>query len=266
MNFSVWQTCINNGIASYQKGHLEEAKKIFNLALTETKEFDSKDPRIADTLNNLAAILIDLSEPEVAIKHLRKAIGIWKLNQTKNNSEDSEGQLLIKEIELKIAHACNNIGVAYIKLRKSKQARFFLKRAYKTICNYLGSDSLLAFRYFDNMGILYYQEKKYKIAEKVFLQSLEGKEKIYPTGSLETARILANLTWVQMELKKPAEAELNLKRSLSLYDSFLGLNHPATTETLENLMGLLKLVGKSAEADELKHKTDNLKSILKERI
>ncbi len=51
-----WEGLIADGETAYQAGRYAEAEKLFLAALKEAEEFGGQDPRLATSLNNLAAL------------------------------------------------------------------------------------------------------------------------------------------------------------------------------------------------------------------
>ena len=51
-----WQNYMDTGVKAYQQGNYPEAEKQFTAAVKEAEGFEPQDPRLATSLNNLAAL------------------------------------------------------------------------------------------------------------------------------------------------------------------------------------------------------------------
>ena len=72
-----WEIYSAAGVAAYQRGNYAEAEKQFKAALKTAEAFAPQAPRLATSLNNLAAFYHDQSKYAEAEPLYKRALAIW---------------------------------------------------------------------------------------------------------------------------------------------------------------------------------------------
>jgi tetratricopeptide (TPR) repeat protein len=103
----------------------------------------------------------------------------------------------------------------------------------------------------NNLAALYHSQGKHTLAEKMYLQALEIKKRLYGEENVEVALNLQNLAACYCAKHKYAEAEELFKRSLAIREKILGLDHPELITTLKNYAVLLRKLNREQEAEAL---------------
>jgi tetratricopeptide (TPR) repeat protein len=100
------------------------------------------------------------------------------------------------------------------------------------------------------LGILYKSKGKLADAEKMFVQVLEGFEKVLGVEHTSTLDTVSNLGSLYVAQSRLADAEKMYRRALKGFETVLGVEHPSTLNTVNNLGILYADQGKLAEAEE----------------
>ena len=99
-------------------------------------------------------------------------------------------------------------------------------------------------------GVAASQQGKYAEAEKYYLAALKEAE-IFGPEDTRIATTLDNLALLYDTQGEYAEAEHLLKRSLKIYQKFLGPDHPNVARFLENYAALLRKTNRDAEGAQM---------------
>src|SRR5262249_35803056 len=130
--------------------------------------------------------------------------------------------------------------------RRDGEAIALLNRALKA-AQTSPSTSELAVEIFNNLGVTYARQRRFKKAEQLFQQALQTVE---GTEAFEAyaGRIFNNLGGVCEQRKYPL-AEECMTKSLMLAEAQLGPAHPALTDTLDSLGIVYTNIGRYADAE-----------------
>lgn len=75
---SDWKSLVDEGTASYERGKIPEAEVKFLAALEEAEKFGEEDPRLALSLNNLAAMYHEQGKYTLAEPLYKRALDIYE--------------------------------------------------------------------------------------------------------------------------------------------------------------------------------------------
>ncbi|AEA47544.1 tetratricopeptide repeat protein [Archaeoglobus veneficus] len=160
---------ISGGRAIYQMRMKDKAEKIFKEAEKILKELSEKDesylPMLADVLNELAVLYMDLKRNDEAEKYL-----VWALEIRKSAGNEAE-----------LAETLYNAGVFYTRTKRLdiaekyyKEGEDILRKLAKENENFLPQLGVLL----NNMGVLYRKLSRFDKAEKYHREALEIFEKL----------------------------------------------------------------------------------------
>ena len=107
-------------------------------------------------------------------------------------------------------------------------------------------------------GFEAYQGGRYAEAEKYYLAALKEAE-IFGPEDTRIATTLDNLALLYDTQGEYAEAEPLLKRSLKIYQKFLGPDHLNVARFLENYAALLRKMEREAEATEMEARAKEIR-------
>ena len=75
---TAWEKSAKAGTKAYQQGRYAESEKLLLFALKEAEKFGEQDPRLATSLNNLAALYQAQGKYAEAEPLSRRALAIWE--------------------------------------------------------------------------------------------------------------------------------------------------------------------------------------------
>ena len=75
---ATWESHLQAGMTAYQQGNYAKAEQKFSAALEKAKKFGPQDPRLATTLNNLAALYVTQGKYAEAESLYKRALAIWE--------------------------------------------------------------------------------------------------------------------------------------------------------------------------------------------
>jgi tetratricopeptide (TPR) repeat protein len=102
----------------------------------------------------------------------------------------------------------------------------------------------------DNLARLLHIQGYYGKAEAMYLQTLQGYEKVFgPEATATTLYIVGNLGALYKVLGQLDEAEKMYQRALRGKEKALGPDHPSTLDTVNDLGALYKDLGRLDEAE-----------------
>lgn len=82
-----WKSLVDEGTAAYERGKIPEAEVKFLAALEEAERFGEEDPRLALTLNNLAAMYHEQGKYTMAEPHYKRALAIYESLQGEKSAD-----------------------------------------------------------------------------------------------------------------------------------------------------------------------------------
>ncbi len=110
-----WQDNFDAGVAAFERGRSAKAEEFFVAALKQAEAFEESDPRLAKTLNNMAALYHTQGKYQMAEDHYVRSLAIHERNHGQEHPE--------------VAINLHNLAVLYSATRKYDQAEPLYKRA-----------------------------------------------------------------------------------------------------------------------------------------
>ena len=234
---TAWEKYNKAGMKAYRQGQYAEAEKQWVSALKEAETFGPQDPRLATSLNNLAALYKAQGKyAEAEPLHLRA--------------------LAIREKVLgpehpQVATSLNNLAELYRTQGKYAQAEPLYKRSLAIKEKVLGPEHPSVATSLNNLAALYKAQGHYAEAEPLYRRALAIKEKALGPEHPGVATTLNNLAELYRAQGQYAEAEPLHKRALAIREKGLGPEHPRVATSLNNLAMLYRAQGKYTEAEPL---------------
>lgn len=110
-----WQASFDAGVAAFERGRYAKAEEAFVAAMKVAESFPDSDPRLAKTLNNMAALCHTQGKFQMAEDYYVKSLAIHERNHGQEHPE--------------VAINLHNLAVLYSATRKYEQAEPLYKRA-----------------------------------------------------------------------------------------------------------------------------------------
>ncbi len=112
---NLWEEHINAGMEAYQLGDNQEAEKQFFAAVGEAEKFGPEDPRLAQSLNNLAGLYNSQGKYAEAEPLYRRALAIAEATLGPEHPN--------------VAPGINNLGALYLAQGKYAEAEPLFQRS-----------------------------------------------------------------------------------------------------------------------------------------
>ncbi|XP_034209304.1 uncharacterized protein LOC117622658 isoform X3 [Prunus dulcis] len=209
---SKWRVFTDKGRDLFLQGKLEEAEKLFLLALQEAKEgFGERDPHVASACNNLAEL--------------------YRVNKAYNKAEPLylDAISILEESfgpeDIRVGSAFHNLGQFYIVQRKLEEARV-------------------------SYEVLQLQGKG-KDSEALIQDSIRILEDGGQGESIMCVKRMRYLAQIYMKSNRLEEAEKVQRKILHIMELTKGWNSLDTVITAEGLALILQSAGSLKEAEEL---------------
>jgi len=268
------------GMYYYGRANYKDAEPLYRRALNiYEEELGANHPDVANSLNNLAALLQYQGKYADAELMLRRALKIIEeqlgtdhpivanslnslavLLQYQGKYADAEPlsrrALKIREEQLctdhpDIANSLHNLAGLLQDQGRYDDAELLYNRALKISEERLGADHPDVATSLNNLAGLFQAQGKYANAETLFRRALKINEEQLGANHPDVANNLNNLALLLHNQGKYAEAEPLFRRALKINEEQLGVDHPAVASNLNNLALLLHNQGKYAEAEPL---------------
>ncbi|GMH19406.1 hypothetical protein Nepgr_021247 [Nepenthes gracilis] len=235
---SKWRIFTDNGMEFFMQGKLDEAQKLFLLAVEEAKEgFGECDPHVASACNNLAELyrvrkVYDKAEPLYlqAIKILEESFG----------TDD-----------VRVGAALHNLGKFYLMQRKLEEARVCYERALKIKGRVLGHGHPDYADTMYHLGTVLYLQGNEKDAEALISDSIRILEEVGLGESYICITRLRYLAQIMLKSDRLEEAENVQRKILHIMELTKGWNSLDTVTAAESLAMTLQSVGKLRDAHDL---------------
>ncbi|XP_021830935.1 kinesin light chain 3 isoform X3 [Prunus avium] len=222
---SKWRVFTDKGRDLFLQGKLEEAEKLFLLALQEAKEgFGERDPHVASACNNLAEL--------------------YRVNKAYNKAEPLylDAISILEESfgpeDIRVGSAFHNLGQFYIVQRKLEEARVCYERALKIKARVLGLNHTDYADTMYHLGMVLHLQGKGKDSEALIQDSIRILEDGGQGESIMCVKRMRYLAQIYMKSNRLEEAEK-------------GWNSLDTVITAEGLALILQSSGSLKEAEEL---------------
>ena len=180
------------GEAAYQQGNYAEAERQFVAALKEAERFDREDPRLATSLNNLAAVYKAQGRDAEAEPLYKHALAI--------------DEKILGPDHPSFARDLNNLAELYRIQGRYAKSEPLIKRSLAILEVAFGSDHPdLAF-VLNNLALLYLAQSRYAEAEPLFKRALAIMEKAFGPGHPHVAVSMENYAALLRETGRNTEA------------------------------------------------------------
>ncbi len=217
------------GLLYKSQGDYYYAEEYLIFALTVAKEYFPNDSRLAICLNNLASLRQDQERYEESLSLLLQAL---EINIKTGNLKPSL-----------IAHNYNEIGNTYGSLGHYEKAEKYLGLALEFAYKSFAKDHPVIATIFNNLGILWLEQKRYQESTYIFYIAIEIGRKTL-ANSPWLANYLNNLATAFMHLGEFDTAEIYLKESVGI-DKSNNFSDSNAIKHSENLKYLHYLRGNS---------------------
>ncbi|GAB4827303.1 hypothetical protein Ancab_034190 [Ancistrocladus abbreviatus] len=225
---SKWRIFTDNGREFFMQGKLDEAEKLFLLAVEEAKEgFGEQDPHVASACNNLAELYRVRRAYDTAEPLYLKAIKIL---------EDSYGPE-----DVRVGAAFHNMGKFYLMQHRLEQARVSYERALKIKGRVLGHGHSDYADTMYHLGIMFLKSNRLEEAEHVQRKILHKMDLSKGWNSLDTVIAAESLAMTLQSLGKLMDARELLERCLDARRSLLPADHIQISANMFSLGRLLML-------------------------
>jgi len=171
-----WKASNSAGIDASKQMHFDAAEKLFRTGLKEAQKSGPDDPRVATSLNNLAANYYIERKDEQAEQLYKQALAIREKKLGQNHPD--------------VAETLDDLGLIYFLQGKDTEAQALYKRALAIEEKALGPDQPNVGKTLNYLGLLYGEQKKYSDAEALFRRSLAINDKASATDPGELSRTL----------------------------------------------------------------------------
>jgi tetratricopeptide (TPR) repeat protein len=146
-----------------------------------------------------------------------------------------------------VARSLSDLGLLYAKEGNLARAESLLARALRIDSSLAPSPDLPAL--FNNLGFLYFKEKKYVLAEKVFESAIASTEKASGPDDPDLITMLGNLATVNLAHHRYPAAEEHFRRALGIAERSFGQDQITSVRALIGLARAEAALGKSSEAE-----------------
>jgi len=225
-------------IQLYQQGRYQEAIPLAKRALAiREKALGPEHPRVAASLNNLAALYKALGDYARAEPLYKRALAIR--------------EKVLGPEHPRVAESLNNLAVLYYSLGDHARAAPLFKRALAIREKALGPEHPYVATSLNNLARLYETLGDYARAEPLYKRALAIDEKVLGKDHPSVGTYLNNLAALYYSLGDYARAEPLYKRALAIFEKALGPEHPYVATSLNNLAGLYLEDGRLKQAYEI---------------
>lgn len=189
---------------------------------------------VAATLNNLAALYLQMGEYEKALPFCKRAL------ETCEKVLGSQHPAVVITL--------NNLAGIYKSIGEYEKAFLLYERALETYEKVLGPENPDAVTTLNNLAGLYEDIGEYEKALSLYEQSLETCEKVLGSGHPFVIASLTNLAALYREMGEYKKALLLNEQALETCEKVLGSEHPYVATIMNNLAALYENMGDHEKA------------------
>ncbi|MBV8343406.1 MAG: tetratricopeptide repeat protein [Candidatus Eremiobacteraeota bacterium] len=262
------------------RADFEEAERLLRLALAVREAIHGSDhPDVAQTLNNLAGVLVETNRSTEAEALYRRALAIREASYGPDHPDvaivlsnlaslfqetnrHSEAEPLYRRAlailkgsygpdHTEAAQAFNNLANLLVVTNRFAEAEPLYRHALAIVEKSFGEEHPDVAIGLNNLARLLRDTNRLAEAEPLFRRAAATLAAVYGTGHPEIATVHNNLANVLRDLNRPAEAETLLRDALEMREKSYGPEHPRVAQSLNNLANLLRDANRSAEAERL---------------
>ncbi len=221
-------------------GKYEKAETALRKSLTiRRKLFGNENEEVANSLNNLAAVLHAQDQLKASEDTLREALDIWKKVSGSSSTN--------------LAMSLDSLGMVLLRERRLDEAEKVLREALAMQTKLAGEDDPTTATFLGNLGVALKDKDQGGLdeAEKLHRRALEIQRKHLGSANIKIAASLNNLAEVLQKKGDLAKAEANFSEALAMRRKLLGSEHPSTAMSLNNLATVLLQQNKPDKAEVL---------------
>ncbi|ANM29982.1 hypothetical protein ABI59_10985 [Acidobacteria bacterium Mor1] len=239
------------------------------------KHLEPNAQEIADSLNNVGAVLIQTNRPAEALPMIERAVGIWQgamaahpklgaayanMAQIRRAQGDVPGAIaeLEKAVEVfrqnfgprdpRLASTMHSLGKEYHRAGRLDEAERTYRNALSIREEVLGARHVETAHSMTNLGMLMRSQRRPQAAEPLYVDALSILREQLGNEHRDVASGEFNLGVLYASMGRFGEAEPLFKSSLATYETNLGDNHPTVAMILRNYVELLRQDGRADEA------------------
>jgi tetratricopeptide (TPR) repeat protein len=188
-----WERHSDAGKTAYRQRRYSDAEKEFLMALQKAEKLGSYDPRLARTLNDLAAVYSTQEKYAEAEPLYRRALEILERGEGAEQPDT--------------ATSLNNLAVLYDTQGRYSEAEALYRRALAIDEKTLGSEHADIATDLNNLAGLYDTQGKYDKAEPLYLRALAIDEKVFGRNHPIVGVDLENYAGLLRKMGRDVEAE-----------------------------------------------------------
>jgi tetratricopeptide (TPR) repeat protein len=155
-----------------------------------------------------------------------------------------------------VARGLSDLGLLYAKEGNLPRAESLLQRALRIDSSLPESSDLPGL--FNNLGFLYFKEKKYNLAENVFESAIASTEKASGPDNPDLITMLGNLATVNLSHHRYRAAEEHFRRALGIAERSFGPDQVTSVRALIGLARAEAALGKRSEAETFRQRARNV--------
>lgn len=225
----------NLGELYRMKGKFYDADQILRRALKcFESELGNDHPTVADALDVLALINIDLRKLAEAEELSRRAL---KIRESKQGSDHPE-----------LMNTLDALALALTSQQQYDEAEQLYLRSLRIAQQTFGHDNEAAGRVMNNLANLYSDIERFDKALEYHYQSLALKQNIYPDNHPATAYSMLNIGNIMLVTGNIDSAQILFEKSLAMLKVVYGQQHRDIADMLENMCKLRRVQGRYEEA------------------
>lgn len=211
-----------DGFANYAR-----AEDLFRQALEINADWHAESIRSAQSIGNLAILLLSLGDEQQSLRLGRQAESLLK----------GKGQVRA------YATALNNLGRIYARMDSLEQAESLYRQAASLYLSRYGPRTVRHAIFLSNLGAVHELLEDYENAEAEYRQALEIIDQILGQDNPFYATFLNNLAILYDFKGEPDKARVYYRQVEEIDRRVLGPQHPSYIRTLYNIAGFFHYYG-----------------------
>ena len=229
-------TAFNNlGLVYAYRGAYGKAEELLERAVELRRRLWGEDPRVAESLQNLAYLYWLQGEPAVAEPLARQALDI------RRRHDHGPDRLFAKGLT-SLASQLHALG-------RYDEAESLYREALRMKVELYGEDHLEVATSHANLGTLLYDQGSYAPARRHYQRALDVREELLPPGHPKLGKSYSHLARVLLATGGYAEAVPILRRVYAIRIAVHDPDHPEVAQSLNNLAFALERTGELDEAE-----------------
>ncbi len=159
-----------------------------------------------------------------------------------------------------VANDLSGLAQLYISKQKYSEARPLLERAFSIYSGAYGNGNVLSINTKATLARVEFQLQNYDASARLYREALSFAQESLGPNSIETAKILNGMAYLNFKLGKYDIARSYYEWAISSTKRAAGGNSPLLAACLKDYAQVLRLLDKSAEADEADLKANRILS------